>query len=169
MGRTPSLLRHTLMSRILYFAYGSNLSFRQFRRRCPGATVVGRARLPGYRLAFTRYSTKRKGGVADIVPQPDAEVWGALYEIDDAGLAVLDGFEGVPRAYRRETVRVIGDEGVEREALTYIANRTGEFAPSQEYLSIIARGARDHDLPEEYIRAVEGVRTLAPGRLGRSV
>jgi gamma-glutamylcyclotransferase (GGCT)/AIG2-like uncharacterized protein YtfP len=149
------------MSHSLYFAYGSNLHLRQFKRRCPGATVVGRARLPDYQLAFTRYSTRRKGGVADIVPQPGAEVWGALYDVDEAGMARLDDFEGVPRAYRRETVRVVDDAAVEREAVVYIANQTGEFAPSRQYLSIIAHGARDHALPEGYVRAIEQVRTCA--------
>ncbi len=149
------------MSRSLYFAYGSNLHLRQFKRRCPGATVVGRARLPDYRLAFTRYSTRRKGGVADIVPQPGAEVWGALYDVDEAGMAALDEFEGAPRAYRRETVLVIDDAGAERAAVAYVANQTGQFAPSRQYLSIIANGARDHGLPEEYVRAIEQVRTYA--------
>ena len=145
----------------LYFAYGSNLHVRQFKRRCPGAAVVGRARLPDHRLAFTRYSTKRKGGVADIVPQPGEVVWGALYEVDEAGMAALDDFEGFPRAYRRETIRVVDDAGAEREAVAYVANPTGEFAPSRLYLSIIAQGARDHGLPEEYVRAIEQVRTYA--------
>ncbi len=147
------------MSSILYFAYGSNLDLRQFRRRCPGAVVVGRARLPDHRLAFTRYSSNRRGGVADIVHQPGVEVWGALYEVDEACLAALDEYEGVPQAYRRETVRVVDDGGLEREAVAYIANRTGEFAPSRQYLALIARGARDHGLPEEYVLAIEQVRT----------
>ena len=150
------------MSRIRYFAYGSNLELRRFRRRCPGAVVVGRARLPEHQLAFTRYSRNQRGGVADIVPQPGAEVWGALYEVDEACLAALDEYEGVPQAYRRETVRVIDDDGVEREAVAYVANRTGQFAPSRAYLEIIARGARDHGLPEEYVRTIEQVRTHAP-------
>ncbi len=149
------------MSRHLYFAYGSNLKLRQLQRRCPGSTVVGRARLPGYRRAFTRYATKRKGGVADIVAEEDAEVWGVLYDVDDEGMASLDAFEGVPRAYRRETVRVTDDEGVEREAETYDANKTGEFAPCREYLDLIVTGGREHGLPDEYIRSVEAVKTHA--------
>ena len=149
------------MSRVLYFAYGANLDLRRFRRRCPGATVVGRARLPDYQLAFTRYSRAEKGGVADIVPQPGAEVWGALYEIDESCFDALDEYEGAPRAYRREVVRVIDDAGVEREAVAYVANKTGDFAPSRQYLAQIARGARDHHLPEEYVRALEDVRTYA--------
>ncbi len=149
------------MARVLYFAYGANLDLRRFRRRCPGANVLGRARLAGYRLAFTRYSRDEKGGVADIVPEPGAEVWGALYEIDASGFAALDDYEGAPRAYRRETLRVIDDAGTEREAVVYIANRTGEFAPSRAYLAQITRGAREHELPEEYVRTIEETRTHA--------
>ena len=149
------------MSRILYFAYGSNLDLRRFRRRCPGATVAGRARLPDYQLAFTRYSRAEKGGVADIVPQPGAEVWGALYEIEASCLAALDGYEGAPRAYRRSPVRVIDDAGSEREAVAYVGNKTGEFAPSRQYLAQITRGAREHGLPEEYVQALEEKRTHA--------
>ena len=149
------------MSGMLYFAYGSNLDLRQMRRRCPGSTVVGRARLPDYRLGFTRYATKRKGGVADIVPEPGAEVWGALYSVDDAGMASLDEFEGVPRAYRRIDVVVLDDEDIEREAIAYFANKTGEFAPGRAYLGLIITGCRDHKLPEEYVQALESIRTHA--------
>jgi gamma-glutamylcyclotransferase (GGCT)/AIG2-like uncharacterized protein YtfP len=128
---------------------------RRLRRRCPGAAAIGRARLLDYQLA-TCYS---EWGVADIVPQARAAVWDALYEVEEACLAALDDYEGAPRAYRRETLRVIDDERIEREAVAYVANRTGEFAPSRQYLEIIARGARAHGLPEEYARAIEQVRT----------
>jgi hypothetical protein len=58
-------------------------------------------------------------------------------------------------------VRVIDDAGVEREAVAYVGNRTGTFAPSRAYLAQITRGARDHGLPEEYVRALESTRTHA--------
>jgi gamma-glutamylcyclotransferase (GGCT)/AIG2-like uncharacterized protein YtfP len=131
------------------------------RRRCPGSEVVGRARLPDYRLGFTRYATKRKGGVADIVPEPGAQVWGALYNVDSAGMTSLDEFEGVPRAYRRIDVRVFDDAEVELEAIAYFANKTGEFAPARAYLGLIITGSRDHKLPDEYVQALENIRTHA--------
>jgi gamma-glutamylcyclotransferase (GGCT)/AIG2-like uncharacterized protein YtfP len=149
------------MSRIVYFAYGANLDVRRFRRRCPGGTVLGRARLPDYQLGFTRYSRAEKGGVADIVPEPGAEVWGVLYEIDEACFRTLDEYEGAPRAYRREPVSVIDEAGAPHDAVAYIANKTGAFAPSRQYLALIARGARDHGLPDDYVRAIEQVRTHA--------
>jgi gamma-glutamylcyclotransferase (GGCT)/AIG2-like uncharacterized protein YtfP len=149
------------MSRVTYFAYGANLDFRRFRRRCPGATVLGRARLADYRLAFTRYSRAEKGGVADIVAEPGASVWGVLYEIDESSFRELDQYEGAPRAYRRETMPVIDEGGSEREAVVYVANKTGDFAPSRAYLAQITRGAREHGLPEDYVQDVEAVRTHA--------
>ena len=149
------------MAKLLYFAYGSNLHMLQFKRRCPGSSVAGRARLPDYRLAFTRYSTKRKGGVADIVPEPGAEVWGALYEITPPDLEALDTFEGVPRSYRRENVTVYDDAGAPREALCYFANQTGAFAPSKMYLGLIVNGAVEHGLPEEYVESLRRTNTYA--------
>ena len=59
----------------------------------------------------------------------------------------LDEYEGAPRAYRRETVRVVDDASVEQEEIAYVANKTGEFAPSRQYLAQIAQGARNHGLP----------------------
>jgi len=147
------------MARILYFAYGANLEPRRFRRRCPSAVAVGRARLIDHRLAFSRYSRPERGGVADIVPEPGAEVWGVLWDIDENCLDALDRYEDAPRAYRREMVRVIDDGQAEREATAYIANRTGSFLPSRQYLSVVAEGARAHGLPEEYVRAIEQART----------
>lgn len=145
--------------RVLYFAYGANLDLRRFRRRCPGATIVGRARLADHALGFTRYSRVEKGGVADIVPQPGATVWGALYEIDEACFGTLDDYEGAPREYRRASVVVIDDVDTEREAIAYVANKVGEFAPASAYLEQIITGARDHKLPDDYIETLERIRT----------
>jgi gamma-glutamylcyclotransferase (GGCT)/AIG2-like uncharacterized protein YtfP len=144
----------------LYFAYASNMDHQTYRRRCPRAKDLGRARLPGYRLAFTRYSRSRRGGSADIVLDASSEVWGVLYEIDDGCFASMDRVEGVPAAYRRERVTVTGREGKPVEAITYVANRTGDFLPSKSYLRVILRGARAHGLPDEYVWALERTETL---------
>ena len=93
------------MAAVLYFAYGANMETRRFRRRCPGADVLGRALLRNYRLAFTRYDRAEKGGVADIVAEAGAQVWGALYEIDEKCLRALDEYEGAPRAAYSENER----------------------------------------------------------------
>jgi gamma-glutamylcyclotransferase len=143
----------------LYFAYASNMEPRRFQRLCPGGTFVGAARLPGRRLAFSRYSRQRRGGSTDIVPDAEAEVWGALYEVSEADLETLDRSEDVPAAYRRETVAVEDAEGRERQAVTYIANRTGDFLPHPDYLRLIVEGAEARGLPPHYVDALRQIRT----------
>ena len=144
----------------LYFAYASNMEPRRFRRLCPGSTVVGPARLPGRRLAFSRYSRQRRGGSTDIVPDAETEVWGALYEVSEADLDTLDRSEDVPAAYRRLTLVVEDAEGRERQAITYVANRTGDFLPHPDYLRLIVEGAEARGLPQEWIRHLETIKTL---------
>jgi len=144
----------------LYFAYASNMEPRRFQRLCPGGTFVGPARLPGRRLAFSRYSRQRRGGSTDIVPDAEAEVWGALYEVTEADLETLDRSEDVPAAYRREAVVVEDAEGRERQAVTYVANRTGDFLPHPDYLRLIVEGAEARGLPHEWICHLKSIKTL---------
>jgi gamma-glutamylcyclotransferase len=144
----------------LYFAYGSNMEPRRMKRRAPHCRSLGPARLPGHRLDFTRYSTGFHGGVADVVPDPEAEVWGVLYEVEESDLEGLDEYEGVPVGYRRDTVSVIDQKGREREASVYVANRTGHFAPRRAYMDLLLRGAREQGLPEEWIRHLESVKVV---------
>ena len=66
---------------LIYFGYGSNLLASRLHESCPSAVLITIARLPGFRLAFTRHSTRWGGGVADIVEAPGEEVWGALWRI----------------------------------------------------------------------------------------
>ena len=79
---------------MLYFAYGSNMDCAQIRTRCPSASFIGIAKLPNHKIAFTRKSTRRGCGVADVVRQDGAGVWGVVYEITDSDLAQLDKDEG---------------------------------------------------------------------------
>ena len=81
-------------------------------------------------------------------------------EVDEGCLASMDRVEGVPTAYRRERVAVFDDAGQPQEAMTYVANRTGEFLPSRSYLEVILRGARAYGLPAEYIGHLERIRTV---------
>jgi hypothetical protein len=69
----------------------------QVGERCPSAEVVGPARLPGRRLAFTRYSQNWRCGVSDAVADAAATVWGVLYIIDADDLPRLDKKGGLPR------------------------------------------------------------------------
>ena len=106
---------------MLYFAYGSNLGPTVFATRCPTRRFVGIARADGFRLGFTRYSERRGGGVADLVPTAGEAVWGALYELSDGDFAALDRIEGVQLgAYSREVVTVQQVDGSAVTACAYM-------------------------------------------------
>lgn len=78
---------------MLYFAYGSNMECIQIKKRCPSASFVGIAKLSDYRLAFTRRSTKRRCGVADVVPEEGHRVWGVIFKIAEGDIKRLDECE----------------------------------------------------------------------------
>lgn len=85
----------------LYFAYGSNLDVEQMKRRCPESKVLVPGCLRGYRLDFTWHSSGWGGGVADVVLDPQKEVWGVVYELTMRDLELLDNYEGYPKVYTR--------------------------------------------------------------------
>jgi Uncharacterized conserved protein len=145
-----------------YFAYGSNMATRLMTETCPDHRLLGRARLDGYRLAFTRRSIKTGTGVADIVPDPNATVWGALYEVNEDCIARLDRKEGQPWAYARTDVTVHLNSGERHAAFTYVVSEpeADEVHPSKLYLDSIIEGAREHSLPEAYVASLVSTRNL---------
>ena len=148
----------------LYYAYGSNMDHEQMRERCPGGRFREAARLTSYRLAFTRYSRNRGGGVADIVSDPTAEVWGALWEVTEEHLTALDRYEGArrdPPACERIEVTVEA-AGVPASAIAYrvVQPLEGDLRPSTEYRDALVRGARASGLPSAYLACLEGLPTV---------
>lgn len=140
----------------IYFAYASNMASATMTRLCPGHRFAGVAELPDHRLAFSRRSIRTGTGVADIVRADGQSVWGVLYELDAAMLAVLDEKEGNGWAYRRDLVSLRGTRAEELVALVYsvIAKEPGEVRPSPEYLRVVLDAARERLLPEHYVAAL---------------
>jgi hypothetical protein len=74
----------------------------------------------------------------------------------------LDRCEGVRDGhYRRRDVDVVTDDGEVLRAVAYIADDeerlSDELSPTMDYLDMVLQGAREHGLPEDYIRFVEGL------------
>ena len=127
-----------------YFTYASNLSRKQMAERCPEARPLFTARLPHYRLMFAGWSRKWRGGYATVRASKGDVVLGALYEISDRGLRLLDKYEDYPAGYDHLNVKVVTEDGDFVEAVTYIRiDQAEETSPSQEYLAIIKQGYRD--------------------------
>lgn len=132
-----------------YFAYGSNMNLEQMAFRCPGATVVGAAQLPSHRIRFVNDAGGFDGGVATIVADDDAEVWGVVWEISGEHLKALDEWEAYPVAYDRFDTAVFTPEPM--TAIVYQATMLREEPPAERYLGGIVRGAVANGLPQEYV------------------
>jgi len=150
---------------MFYFAYGSNMDCGQMRKRCPSARFVGVALLPDHKLAFTRESVDRRCGVADVVAEDGAQVWGVVHEITDLDVGKLDASEGFRPGrdknsyYRRECLVFL--DGEDQRPLTVSAYfgdpQPNPPLPNAAYRDLILTGARHWHLPEEYIRELEQI------------
>jgi gamma-glutamylcyclotransferase len=144
-----------------YFAYASNLSRRQMQERCPGAKPLFRARLPHYKLVFTGWSRKWRGGTATLRSSTGDVVVGAIYEVSESDLRVLDRQEGIPGTYSRLKVKVVTEDEDFVEAVTHIRiDQAEETRPSAEYLTVVQEGYKDWGMASG--KGKYG--TLRPGR-----
>lgn len=78
-----------LVSSILYFAYGSNMLADRFFINNNG-TRMGYGRLDDYRLGFNYYSNYWDGGAATIIPNKDAFLMGAIWQMSEDEIYALD-------------------------------------------------------------------------------
>ena len=140
------------MAAVHYFAFGSNLHSERLRERAPSARALGAARLEGFRLCLDKLSSDGSGKL-NLARDPAASVWGVVFTLDSAELAVLDGFEP---GYARITVSVTLRSGDPREAQTYLSEQRAEGLPAAAwYQAAFLAGAREHGLPAEWIGLLE--------------
>jgi len=94
-------------------------------------------------------------GKANLVDSPGDIVWGVLYEFDSKHLSDLDRIEG---GYKRINISVTLPNGTQIEAQTYQSDKlTGDPVPFDWYKNLIVQGAREHNLPQEYIDYLKGI------------
>ena len=178
----------TVASETLHlFQYGSNMARDRFIERIqrfyeryapPGTpirvTLLGAARLPDWRLHANLWSANRGCRVVNIIEEPGAEVWGALYELPtalvnrpDGARSLVDRLEGHrttsdPENY--EKVEVIAElDGRSTRAWTYVGlaeavERCERDYPASmcdtEYIGAVLDGAKAIGLPAGYVSAL---------------
>lgn len=114
--------------------------------RCPGAALLGVARLSGYRFVIAR------AGFAGLEPDPAADVHGVLWDLTPADIAALDDFEGVEEGLYRKAVFTV--EG--GPALVYVPADRARGKPERMYLDGVVSAARHHGFPGSYVEELEG-------------
>ncbi|WP_245284020.1 gamma-glutamylcyclotransferase family protein [Bradyrhizobium sp. Cp5.3] len=149
---------------VVYFAYGSNMSTARLRERMPSCKPLGIATLPGHELRFHKRSIDKSGKCNAFASGNNNEVIGVLFSFDPAERDKLDQAEGVGSGYEHAMVTVINEKGRRRKVLTYLATPDyidDSLKPYGWYKDFVLAGAREHDLPpeyiEEYIQLVEAI------------
>ena len=127
----------------LYVAYGSNLNIDQMAIRCPNAKVYGKGRINDHKLAFRLHAT--------ILEAKGESVPVAVWEINETDEKNLDRYEGYPRYYRKEQIKVEMSNNEEIEAMVYIMNGGRKMLPTRGYAETILKGYRDIGLDESYL------------------
>ncbi|MDW8404339.1 gamma-glutamylcyclotransferase family protein [Chloroflexus sp.] len=142
-----------MATRVLYFAYGSNMLSERLCSRVPSAQVIGRARLEDWRLVFNKRS--RDGSAkANLTASLGDTTWGVLYEVDAQDLNKLDKIEG---GYQRISVQICKPDGEKVTAATYVSTDVVDNQTAYEwYKNMVIAGAREHGLPQDYIAYLEG-------------
>jgi len=143
----------------LYFAYGSNMNEGELKER--GIMVLDRrkALLRHYKIALSRCSKCRHGGVLDIVSTEGDVVEGVLYELPDEARSKVEKKEGVMSgAYKERLVSVEIDGRTVENIVTYeVCNKVNPPPASDEYKKSVLKGAKNHNLSQEYMKQLEMV------------
>ena len=128
---------------INYFSYGSNLNTDRMIER--GVNFISRkfGILKDYKLVFNKLSSKNpKEGYANIINSKDSVVEGAIYEINNNDILILDRYEGFPKHYYKQVIDIQSNDGMVK-CIVYIANGSKVIEglkPSKDYLDHILKG-----------------------------
>ena len=128
---------------MLYFAYGSNLNHFQMRRRCKDSIFLKKINLKDFKLTF-----RSKYRAADIEPNKNSIVPGALFEISKSDEKKLDIYEDFPLLYKKYYFSYYG-----KKVMTYTMTKKTMFTfPTDRYLKIVTMGYKDCNLDEKFLK-----------------
>jgi cation transport regulator ChaC len=134
-------------------------------RRCPGATVLGRAVLNDHAFLIST------DGYASVRPASGEVVHGIVWRLAPRDLAALSAYESLASGLYSAAIMTVQCEGRSVKALVYIGRSRSAGKPKRGYMESIVAAARDWRLPPDYIRRLSrwmpagmgGTRELEPG------
>jgi gamma-glutamylcyclotransferase (GGCT)/AIG2-like uncharacterized protein YtfP len=143
---------------VFYFAYGSNMSERRLQDRVSSAQKHQLAKLKGYQLRFHKRSLVDGSAKCDAFYTGNNNdlVWGVVFRLPSDALSTLDRIEG--EGYDRVSLEVETEEGERLQVISYLANCIdATLLPFDWYKQHVLTGAREADLPVEYIAQIEAI------------
>lgn len=157
------------MTTLLNFSYGSNMLCARITQRVPSARAIGTAVLPGHVL---RWHKAGQDGSAkcDVVAtgSTDDQVIGVVYTLSADEKHLLDAAEGLGNGYDEKEVILDSASGA-ITAWTYHATAIdATMLPFDWYKALVVCGAKEHGLPDAYVRRLQAVPAMADGDAERA-
>jgi gamma-glutamylcyclotransferase (GGCT)/AIG2-like uncharacterized protein YtfP len=145
-----------------YFAYGSNMSLKRIRQRAPSAIALGTFSLGKHELTFNKHGRDNSGKCdACYTGHISNTVMGVLYQIESSEKAMLDSAEGLGCGYDEKEVTVSGGKGNLEQAFIYYATNINDSQhPFTWYKEHVLVGAREANLPKDYIAGIEAIHAV---------
>jgi hypothetical protein len=140
----------------LHFAYGANMSRAVMRKYAPAARALGPAMLADHRFVITA------DGYASVEAERGQTVHGVLWRITPRDRVLLDAWENVEAGLYRAGVVPVRRKRCMAPALVYFARPNGEGRPKPGYMELVIAAAQEWELPEAYIRSLQGYLAMRP-------
>ncbi len=143
---------------MINFSYGSNMLERRLQERAPSARAIGTGVLKGHALRWHKVGRDQSGKCdAFMTGNANDVVHGVIYEIAAADKPSLDFAEGLGAGYDEKEAAIHTAHGVIRAHLYCATHIDPVVLPLHWYKAFVVAGARQHELPAEYIAALEAV------------
>jgi len=139
------------------------------RGRVPNAERLGFYSLREHDLRFHK-SGRDGSGKCDAFYTGDRNnrVEGTVFEINANGKKALDRAEGLGNGYEEKIVNVVCPAGKAVEAITYYATKIdGTLKPYSWYLNHVIVGARESQLPGDYIEKIQSIESITDPDIDR--
>ena len=165
---TFALMSHVSCFYVNYFAFGANMNPDLLEKRtfsAEGSLTYERAVLHDYKLTFNT-GMSAVGMAASVEPMKGSSTHGLCYKLNLPQFNFLLVSEGFPIGYKVESVNIRPyDGGRSIDALTLRSgNGLISGKPSERYINLLRKGAKESRLDEKYqvyLNGVEPTRSLS--------
>lgn len=143
---------------IHYFAYGSNLHPLRIGKRIDNIRLITTHKLSSYQLKFNKHGQDDSAKCnIEFTGLTNDYVHGVIYELDFAGLKLLDEIEDLNAGYQHKMIQ-LPVNGLTIDVLTYIAMPdyvNDRIEPFHWYKQLVLEGMLFHRFEKEYISQTE--------------
>lgn len=146
------------------FSYGSNMCPARLTQRVPGATFVTTGYVAQRRIALHKRSQDGSAKADALFTGNDADhVWGVVYAIDKEQKPRLDACEFLGVGYDEKQATVYTSAGERLACWIYVARSAAideSLLPYEWYKALVLHGARQHDLPPDYVEMINALSAM---------